>query len=388
MTEETGGAIAPADATPVAEEPIVETPNPVDVDNTNPDTAPEGPKDDAPKPERKRSTREALAEASKKIEAEAKEEAAKAEKSEKEAKKDDKAEKPKEDAQDKPKRDAKSPDEPDKAGDPKAEAEAPQKTETTPHDAPSRFSSDAKAEWANAPESVKAEARRAISELESGIQEHQKKWEPLKQFEELATKHNTTIDRALDNYTRIDAELERDLVKGLEMVCQNKGYSLSDVAAHVMGQDPDQARSQTDAQMREIANENAALKQQLSQFQIRETKQQTDTINSEVAAFKANKEKHPRFEELEPTMAKLISTGLAENLSEAYQMAETFKPSATQASTAAPATPADPAPDLAAQTRKGSQSVTGAPTPGSNPVERKRSNSIKEALQRAQEQVG
>jgi hypothetical protein len=91
---------------------------------------------------------------------------------------------------------------------------------------------------------------------------------------------------------------------------------------------------------------------------------------------------NPRFDELSGKVAKLLESGLAENLQEAYAMADRLIPAAKQASAQAPVTPETPTAHTPAK------SITGSPSPGSSPSTRKASNSIKEALQRAMSQVG
>jgi hypothetical protein len=47
---------------------------------------------------------------------------------------------------------------------------------------PARFSADAKAAWATAPEAVRAETHRALKELSDGLSQYQQVFEPLKPF--------------------------------------------------------------------------------------------------------------------------------------------------------------------------------------------------------------
>ena len=52
--------------------------------------------------------------------------------------------------------------------------------------APDRFSKEAKDAWAATPDAVRKETERAFSELTKGLSEYQQRWEPVKQFDEMA----------------------------------------------------------------------------------------------------------------------------------------------------------------------------------------------------------
>lgn len=267
-----------------------------------------------------------------------------------------------------------------------AQAEQPKTDATQFAEPPSRFSADAKEAWKDAPEAVKAEAHRAIREMETGLQEHQLFREPLKPFEEMAAKHNTDIPTALDNYTKLDAELAKDPINGLDLVAQQYGLSLRQVAEHVLGRTPDQSAAQQDAEKRAMRQEIDALKQQIGGVSKTFEQQKAEAVTRQIEDFKAA---NPRFDELEADMTELLRTGYAKDLPDAYAKAERLNPALAEQPAPEPvAAPAAPTPDLTAQTRKASLSVTGAPSPGSNPTTRKPPSSAREALERAAAQTG
>lgn len=251
---------------------------------------------------------------------------------------------------------------------------------------PARFSADAKAAWATLPEAVRGETKRAFTEMEQGLQRYQETVAPLKPFLDMAAQHNTTLPQALSNYIGIENLLKQDLPSGLAKICENMGTSLRDVAAQILGQAPDAQASQSDATIRELRQHIGRLEQQVGGVTSTIQQQQDAQLAQQVQAFAAER---PRFEELKPTMAQLLQSGMASDLSDAYEMANRLNPGSVppamqSAPTAAPAAK----PDLTAQTRKGQLSITGAPSSGSNPINRKPPSSASEAINRAFAQVG
>ena len=128
---------------------------------------------------------------------------------------------------------------------------------------------------------------------------------------------------------------------------------------------------------------NRALEGHIKQLDgsFQETRQ-TATAR-EVEAFARE---NPRFDELSESIAKLLSTGMATTLPEAYGMAERLNPASQPAASTPPASPAKPDPE--AQTLKASKSVTGAPSSGSNPASRKPSSSTRDSIDWAFAQTG
>jgi hypothetical protein len=244
------------------------------------------------------------------------------------------------------------------------EAEAPA---TSFAEAPKRFSPDAKAVWNAAPEPIKAEITRAVTELENGLNEYRQKWEPLKDFEQLAKQNNTSIDAALKNYVDLDMAIQQNPIQGLERICKNIGISLRDVATHVLGQDPNQYLTQQESVIRELQQELQAIKSHNEQ-----------ATRNQIDAFAAEK---PRFDELADDIALLIQTGKAKGLQQAYELAERLNPAPQQ-----PEAKKDTAPTP--QPRKGSLSLTGAPSTGSNPASRKPPSTARDAIDNAFARIG
>lgn len=377
MSDVNGAAPAAAEQPSLPMEVPVQPPNPIESAGPQPDPKPE-PKAE-PKEVKTDKPSSSISEALKK--AEAKVAAKENDKSAKDAKaeKSDKAEpKVKAETKEVPKQD-RGEDGKFVSKDLKPEVKPEAKVDTPWRETPKRFSEDGKRDWEKAPDSVKAETHRAIRELENGIKEYKDRYEPLKQFDELARQNNTTIKDALDRYTQLEKQLSSDSPQdkwaALQKVFDYAGINVREFAAQIAGIRPDQVSVHAEQQMQQFRTRIAELEHEVSGYRSEKTQKLEQTVE-EFAA------QNPRFDELSSKVAKFLESGLAENLQEAYVMADRLIPAAKNASALTPVTPETPAAHTPAK------SVTGSPSPGSSPGGRKASNSIKEALQRAMSQVG
>lgn len=379
MSDVDGGAAAPAEgnSAPVADQ-VVQTPNPISTEGE--------PAKTEPKVEKAPTTREALQAASKAVEkggepvdktkpveSKAPEKAPEKQEGRTEAKAEAK---PAEKAE--PKR-----DETGKfASDKPAEAVEPAKPK---YEAPARFSEDAKQIWATAPEPIQREIDRAVRELTQGHEKYKasaEAFEPIRQYHEMAAKSGTTLANALQAYTSMETLLRQDPIKGLELITSNIGLSLKDVAAHIMGQPVDQQQSAKDAEIRDLKQTIARLEQGFTSFK---GDLETREVNQIISAFKADP-KYSRFDELQPDIGMFLHTGRAQTLQEAYALAERLNPAPASAPASAASSAAIEVP--AAQTDKGTKSITGAPSAGSSPAARKQAKSPREAIEQAFRQAG
>lgn len=251
-------------------------------------------------------------------------------------------------------------------------------------DAPARMSNEAKAEWANTPQAVRAEIHRAISEMESGISKHKEgndRWTELAEFDAMAKRHGTTIKTALQNYINADQAIAKDPVKGIEAVLATHGIKLEDFAEHVLDRAAGVASTGNDPIIMELRQQVADLKGELGNYKNTQHKTARERIDADVAEFTQS---HPRVADpdFEAEMSFFITTGKAKTLQQAYDLAERLIPAAKA--------PAVADPDPAAQNRKANLSPTGAPGAGSDPAGagRPKSKSIREAIVRASQRVG
>lgn len=252
------------------------------------------------------------------------------------------------------------------------------------HEAPKRFSDDAKSAWQTAPEPVRAEIHRAVKELETGISQYRDFVEPLKPYAQMAQQNNTTLQKALDNYIGLEKALKSsnmaEKLGGIEEVFRHAGINQREYAAHLLNQTPDPAQSQQDNVIRELRQEIASLKQQVGGVTQTFQQQREQSTLQEINDF-ASRPEHARFEELADDIAFFMKTGRAQDLSEAYQLADRLNPAPVKA---AVQTPVIPATTTADAHTKGTKSISGSPSPGSSPAAKKGpSPSIRKALESA-----
>lgn len=244
-------------------------------------------------------------------------------------------------------RDGEPEPEPEAQTEPEAPAE-PQQSADPADEPPARFSADARAAWKDAPAPVKAEIRRAFSEMEGGLRQYQETYGPLREYAEMAQAGGTTLKAALDAYTGIERMLATDPKAAMEKIAANVGLTLEQIVsgerpAKPQAPEPQYLTAEQAAQVARREAEAVAVQRE---------------VNGEIERFKASPEA-ARYAELEADIAMLIQSGRiassspAQMLREAYQMAERLNP--------APAAP--PRPSSAAA----NLSVTGAPAGGSNP---------------------
>lgn len=282
---------------------------------------------------------------------------------------------------------AKEPSEPpaEAAKTPEKAPEAQKTDADTPKDkapiseAPARFSPDAKQAWKDAPEPVRGEIQRAISELESGLQQKDEQLAPLKPFFDLAQQQGVTVHDTLQRYVNMETALRQDLRGGLSALAQNFGMTLEDMVAKATGgesvsTDKDRTIVALQQQIQDLSQQVSGVSQSMQQTQ-------QDSILAEVNAFA---DANPRFEELSEQIQYEIEAsqalGRPMTLQEAYEKADRLNP--------APPSPVEPAPPAPPAQPRQARSVTGAPNAGSNPGNRQPSQNRTEAITRAFSQVG
>lgn len=269
----------------------------------------------------------------------------------------------------------------------KTAPEAPEPQETAKPkgdvaDAPARFSPEAKQAWADAPEPVRKEVTRAIQEMEGGISKYRERASMLDGLDEVieaANKNGKALPDVVQRYYEIDQALGQDVLGGLDMICNELGVSLHDVASAVLGQDANQHVSQA---QRAIAEKDAQLRKlesELKSYREEKARAERDTLSNEITTFFSE---NPDAEPLRAHMGRLLQQELANDLPEAYRIARRLYGDDT-APLQSQAQPATPPAALAAQTRKGQASISGAPSAGSNPGTTRPPSSARDALRKA-----
>lgn len=269
---------------------------------------------------------------------------------------------------------------------------------------PERFSPDAKAAWAQAPESVRGEINRAVAELENGLSQYKSRAEyfsPLEGYAQRAQQQGTDLKTVLDNYLGWENLLSQDPGNGFVALLQNMGqdplafaqFILSGAGVNADNQDDPGRQSQI--HQRQLANQHSELndlRQTVGELRKYIDEMQEHQATQQIAEISKDK---PGFDDLRPLMSQLMQSRMAQTLDEAYSMAARLKPEAIPVPPQPAHVSGQPAssPDMqvtppTAQTRKAGLSVTGAPSSGSNPANRKPPTSTREALERSFASVG
>lgn len=266
---------------------------------------------------------------------------------------------------------------PAKPEDDAEKAEAKDEAKETGPDAPRGFDPAAKAAWEAAPAELKGAVSRRIGELESGLRQYQQDFGDLRPFVQMAKQANIQPKAAIEAWMSAERILSENPVEGVRHLAKTMGFDAKAVLAQIAGDaPPDQKDGTIEALRREIAD----LKRGFGGVQQTMQQQREASIQRDVEAFAAS---NPRFEELSGDIAEMLRTGYAKDLADAYAKAERLNP-----------LPPSPQPaarnpeQQAAQTRKASLAVTGAPVAGSNPATRKTPSSTKEALEGAFSSLG
>jgi hypothetical protein len=257
------------------------------------------------------------------------------------------------------------------------------------YEPPSRFHDVAKAEWAKAPEAVQSEVARVLKENEDGIAKYKashERYEALRKFDDIAKSNNIDLKVSLEKINEMENLFARDPREGFKAVAAHFGYNANEVAAHILGQDPNQQVAEAHRTIEKLQAEIKTLTAE------KEAPAQVQTFAQQVD----EKEGAGHFEKLAPDIAELLESGVVSDLKAAYTMANMmFKRSGNStASDANQSQPLIPAQPVSAQTTTaapvqpnpaGQKSVTGAPGFGTKSTPAKSSDrpSIKDAILRA-----
>ncbi|MCY1741162.1 hypothetical protein [Ensifer sp. SL37] len=251
------------------------------------------------------------------------------------------------------------------------------------HEPPARFQDIAKKDWDGVPDTVKEDVHRVISENEKGIQKYKEnadRWEGVREWDEIARKNGRAEGLKDTMRTLVDIEnaFERNPIEGLKKVTDHFGLNLQAVAAHIMGQNPNQQVADAHARIKELEGE------------IQQMKQAAEAPKIVQEFFAAHEDAESYAEDI----AFVLKTGIVGNLEDALEYVKRFKPASNAGSTGQPLIPANSA---TAQTQApaelplnpaGQKSVSGAPTGGFNPAaKRPVPKSNREALERAAARV-
>ncbi|QIG75005.1 hypothetical protein EVC14_007 [Rhizobium phage RHph_I3_18] len=243
------------------------------------------------------------------------------------------------------------------------------------HDAPARFNDFGKRDWANTPDSVKEETHRALHEMEEGhkkYKESAERYEKLREFDDLARKNGREgVHESLKEVIEIENAFTRNPIEGFKKIADHFGVNLQAVAAHIMGQNPNQQVEEANRTIQELRGEISRMKEEARAPQI-------------VQEFFTA---HEDAQDMADDMAFVLKQGIVGDLEAAYEYVKRFKPASDAGKTSQPLIPAESAPahtQAPALNPAGSKSVSGAPSGGVSPASKRPvPSSTREALERA-----
>jgi cytochrome c556 len=189
---------------------------------------------------------------------------------------------------------------------------------------PGGWSVKSKAEWDKLPENIRADIVKREQEVNEGFKQYEGMRE-LRPYVEMAQRSGTSLKAALDNYTGLENLLRQDVVKGVSQIAANMGTHPVELAQRILqayGQtaqtvqaDPSNPQpfdpSILQQHINPLAQELQQIKHQLSQREQAEQARQQDAINSVLERFKSDPA-HRYFENVEPLMSQLISSGVVQ----------------------------------------------------------------------------
>ena len=242
------------------------------------------------------------------------------------------------------------------------------KTVETPQESirpPASWSAQAKADFAALPPHIQKEVSKREGDIDKGFRERAeqlKRYEPLEQL--LAPRRDLWAAAGSDEVSAVRSLLaaqdllDKNPVQGLQFLARSYGVDIASLGQPSLAQ-PNGGAGQPQAQPDPVANEIQVLRQELQALKQGKEQEVQQTYTSQIEAFAANPE-NLYFENVKPAMAKLLTAGLASDLSDAYQQAiwadPTIRP-LLQQQTAKPVTD----PNRAVRAKLAGASVTGSP---------------------------
>jgi len=274
---------------------------------------------------------------------------------------------------------------------PQAGAEPqPQAGTITP---PASWSATAKADFAALPQHIQQEVLKREADIEAGKAQWDQKAERFNRLDAILAPRRERFQLAgIDETQAVQAlfaaqdYLERDPVNALIYLARQSGVSQQHLLQVLGGpQQPQQA--QLPPQLQPLMQQVQTLSQTVAQQQAQQTQAKLSEHLNQVQAFAADPA-NIYFENVRARMGKLIRSGDAENLSDAYQQACWMDPEIRplmlrqQTQQQAVAQQAE-ARAKAEAARRASGSVIGSPSPGATPVQGGSSGNLREDIQAA-----
>lgn len=236
---------------------------------------------------------------------------------------------------------------------------------------PPGWSPAAKVAFANLPPEVQQSVAKREQEVNQGFAKLAE-YKPIERFSEMARQSGTTLDRALENYVGMENRLRQDFPAGIVELCQRQGIHPIALANHILARNgvalsEGQAGDETQARQQAPSVDLAPIHQELNALKSYVQQQQTAGVQSEIERF-ASDPKHTFFDNVKADMGRLINSGYAANLDDAYDKAcwanPEIRPLLIKQQSAVSGVSAKA--NAATQARAASKSITGSPIPNAS----------------------
>jgi hypothetical protein len=187
---------------------------------------------------------------------------------------------------------------------------------------PASWSAAAKARWAELPADIRAEVLKREADVAKGFEQKSREVARFKELDDvLAQKRDewaragVTEAQAIRQLVAAADYLQRDPVNGIFWLAQQYGLDLTKVA-QAASQRVDPVQEKLSSAIKPLQEKVLTLEQQIEQEAMAK-------VQAEIAAAAQGK---PYFDELRVDMARLLQSGLAADLNEAYERAAYMRP--------------------------------------------------------------
>lgn len=239
---------------------------------------------------------------------------------------------------------------------PLSDADKPSEQHDTPSTAvepPTSWSAEAKTEWSK----LSPALQQAVLKRENEINEGGRRWsEERRAYDEMLSPVREAAQRAgvderegIKRLLAADDYLNRDPENAVRWLAQVYGVDLSKPPSQSPQQRPDPVVNQ--------------LRQELAEIKGNLTAREQAELNTEITRF-ASEPGHEHFETVKAEMGKLLTSGLASNMQDAYDKAVWANPDIRNqliANQTAPAADRQKAQEAVNRAKRGAISATGSP---------------------------
>lgn len=183
---------------------------------------------------------------------------------------------------------------------------------------PTSWSPTAKAAFEKADPAIREAVAKREAEVNQGFAKLAE-YKGLDNYVEMARNSGTSLNEALDRYIAAENLLAQDFVGGVQNLCRMYGVHPVQLAQAFLGGQGNQTPQQPDT-MAPVFQKVSALEAEVNRMNWERQQAEQQAINSQIDAF-ANDPANKYFDNVKETMGKLLNSGQAEDLKDAYEKA-------------------------------------------------------------------